>query len=76
MLVLSRKKGESVIINENIEIKIIETREGRIKLGIEAPKDVTVVRKEVKEVAEVNREAGQRAASKLELIDLLKETLS
>ena len=36
MLVLKRKAGESIIVNENIEIKIIEIEEGRIKIGIEA----------------------------------------
>ena len=47
MLVLKRKAGESIIVNENIEIKIIEIEEGRIKIGIEAPKEVSILRKEV-----------------------------
>ncbi len=49
MLVLSRKKNESIIINDNITITVIEIRGDKIRLGIEAPKDVTVHRREVYE---------------------------
>ncbi len=75
MLVLSRKKGESVVIDDNIEIKILETKEGKVKLGISAPKDVSVVRKEVLDVISENKEAGKRAVTKSELADILKNTL-
>jgi len=47
MLVLSRKRDESVIINDNIKIKVIEIRGGVVRLGIEAPKDINVHREEV-----------------------------
>jgi len=47
MLVLSRKKNESIIINDNITVTIIEIRGDKVPLGIEAPKDVTVHRREV-----------------------------
>lgn len=49
MLVLSRKKNESIIINDNIVVTIIEIRGDKIRLGIEAPKNVTVHRREVYE---------------------------
>ncbi|WP_422926941.1 carbon storage regulator CsrA [Singulisphaera sp. PoT] len=49
MLVLSRKKNESIIINDNITVTIIEIRGDKVRLGIEAPKDVTVHRREVYE---------------------------
>lgn len=56
MLVVSRKQGESIIIGENIELKILEIGEGSIKIGIEAPKSVRVLRKElIKEVEEENK---------------------
>ncbi len=48
MLILTRKKGESIVIDENIEITIIESSDGRVKLGIDAPKSVEVHRSEVK----------------------------
>lgn len=47
MLALTRKKGESLVINNNIEITVLEIRGDQIKLGISAPKDVPVYRKEV-----------------------------
>ena len=60
MLVLKRKSGESIIVNENIEIKIIEIEEGRIKIGIEAPKDVSILRKEVLDEAHMeNKQASE-----------------
>ncbi|MGE3820499.1 MAG: carbon storage regulator CsrA [Isosphaeraceae bacterium] len=49
MLVLSRKKNESIIINDNITVTVIEIRGDKVRLGIEAPKDVTVHRQEVYE---------------------------
>ncbi len=47
MLALSRKKGESLIINNDIEITVLEIRGDQIKLGISAPKEVPIYRKEV-----------------------------
>lgn len=47
MLVLSRKVGESLVIDENIIIKIIEVQSGQIRLGIEAPKAVSIYRQEI-----------------------------
>ena len=47
MLALTRKKGESIIINNNIEITVLEIRGDQIKIGIQAPKDVPIYRKEV-----------------------------
>ncbi len=47
MLILTRKKDESIIINDNIEVMIIEADDGKVKLGIKAPKAVQIHRKEV-----------------------------
>lgn len=47
MLVLSRKKNESIIIRDDITVTVIEIRGDKVRLGIEAPKDVTVHRREV-----------------------------
>ncbi len=49
MLVLSRKKDESIIINDHIRITVVEIRGDKVRLGIDAPKDVTVHRREVYE---------------------------
>jgi carbon storage regulator len=47
MLVLSRKKDESIVINENIVVTIVEVRGDKVRLGIEAPEEVTIHRQEV-----------------------------
>lgn len=47
MLALTRKKGESLVINNNIEVTILEIRGDQVKIGISAPKDVPIYRKEV-----------------------------
>ena len=47
MLALTRKKGEALVINDNIEITVLEIRGDQIKIGISAPKDVPIYRKEV-----------------------------
>ena len=75
MLVLKRKAGESIIVNENIEIKIIEIEEGRIKIGIEAPKDVSIVRKEVLDEAhmENNQASENKSIDKSMFIKLKKK---
>jgi carbon storage regulator len=68
MLVLSRKKNESIIINDNITVTVIEIRGDKVRLGIEAPKQVTVHRREVYEaIHNPNRTLDKDArVSKLE----------
>lgn len=58
MLALSRKKNEALIINNNIEITILEIKGEQVKIGISAPKEVPVYRKEVYvQIQESNKEA-------------------
>ncbi len=47
MLALSRKKNEAIIVNNNIEITVLEIRGDQVKLGIAAPKEIPIYRKEV-----------------------------
>lgn len=47
MLVLARKIGEKIILNDNIEVIVLDTNQNTVKLGINAPKDVTVYREEL-----------------------------
>ena len=58
MLILSRKVGESLIINETIDVKVIEVSGDKIKLGIDAPSDVKVLRSELCQTAEANRDSA------------------
>lgn len=67
MLVVSRKKGESILIGDDIEISISKIEDGSVKLAISAPKDVTILRKEVYDrVKEENKEAQNKNIDILE----------
>lgn len=68
MLALSRKKNEAIIINNNVEITILEVKGDQVKIGISAPKEVPIYRKEVYiQIQEANKEA-----SNTEGLDALK----
>lgn len=47
MLVLSRKQGESIRINDNITVKIVNVGQGRVRIAIDAPSNVTILRQEL-----------------------------
>ena len=58
LLVITRKKGESILIGDDIEISISKIEDGSVKLAIKAPKEMTILRKELyEEVQNENREA-------------------
>jgi carbon storage regulator (csrA) len=60
MLIITRKKGESLMIGDDIEIVISKIEDGSVKIGIKAPRDVQVLRKELyEEVEKENMEAVQ-----------------
>jgi len=58
MLVLSRKKNESIVINDDITIVVVEIRGDKVRLGVEAPKEVPVHRNEVYEAIRRNQQNG------------------
>ena len=58
MLVLHRKKGESLIINDNIKITIVDISGEKVKIAVEAPKEIPVLRSELVNAAEANKEAA------------------
>ena len=58
MLIITRKKGESLMIGDDIEITISKIDDGSVKIGINAPKNISILRKELYEqVSEENKEA-------------------
>jgi len=59
MLVLSRQKDESIIIGDDVEITIVDVRGDKVRLGITAPKSITVHRKEIYEA--IQREKAEKA---------------
>ena len=62
MLYLTRKVGESVIINDNIEVTVIEVRGKSIKLGFTFPPEATVLRREIHERIQAENRAAVEAA--------------
>ena len=71
MLALSRKKNEAIVVNNNIEITILEVKGEQVKLGIAAPKEIPVYRKEVYlQIQNATREAVDADG-----MDALKELL-
>lgn len=78
MLVLSRKKGESIIIQDQIELTVLSVDGDTIKIGISAPKHVDIFRKEVYlSIQEANRESAAPLQSDLNaLIHRLRESNS
>ncbi len=60
MLVLTRKTGEAVSIGDSIRIKIVEIKEGQVRIGIEAPADQRILREEIRvKVQKENRNAAE-----------------
>lgn len=72
MLVLSRKNGQKIIINDNIEITILETRFDNCKIAINAPRDVKIYREEVYEQIQLaNKMSNKSSVESLDAIDSL-----
>lgn len=70
MLVVTRKKGESILIGDNIEIKVTKIDDGSVKLAISAPKDMTILRNEV--LQKVKEENKNAISGDIDLLKLLK----
>lgn len=63
MLVLTRKTGQKLIINDNIEVIILETKGESVKIGIKAPRNVTIYREEIyEEIKKANYQSGKSAS--------------
>ena len=71
MLALTRKKGESLVVNNNIEVTVLEIRGDQIKIGISAPKDVPIYRKEVYLQIQEENKAALESGIPEELMDIL-----
>ena len=71
MLALSRKKNEAIMVNNNIEITVLEIRGDQVKLGIAAPKEIPIYRKEV--YVQIQQE--NQAATDISNMDELKKMI-
>lgn len=82
MLVLTRKTGQKIIIANEIEITILETKGDSVKIGIEAPKQITIYREEIfEEIRKSNRQATEQAQAvrlneAIEAVNLIKPSQS
>ncbi|MCX8129907.1 MAG: carbon storage regulator CsrA [Clostridia bacterium] len=73
MLVLTRKKNQSIMLNDDIEITIIDVQGDQVRIGINAPKNVSVYRKEIyMEIKDENKRAAD--IKTISIPDLLKGT--
>lgn len=70
MLILTRKKGESIIIDGNIEVTVVECEDGRVKLGIDAPRNIEILRNEL--FVEVEKENKSAVSKNKDLGEMKK----
>jgi carbon storage regulator len=70
MLVINRKKGESLLIGDDIEIKITKIEDGSVKIAIDAPKDKIILRKEVYD--NIKNENSKAITNKDDILKLFK----
>lgn len=74
MLVLSRKKGESILIGDHIEITILDASSDSVKIGIKAPREIEVLRKELYEsVVSMNQSAENSVITEADLLSQFSE---
>lgn len=78
MLVLTRKNGQKLILNDNIEIVVIESSNNNVKIGINAPRDVSIYREEIwREIKDTNKVAPKTTFSDLDKLSaIVKEKSS
>ncbi|WP_294379072.1 carbon storage regulator CsrA [uncultured Clostridium sp.] len=71
MLIITRKKGESLMIGDDIEITISKIEDGSVKIGIQAPKNVSILRKELYD--QVKNENEQAININIDLLKTIKK---
>lgn len=74
MLVLTRKRNQSIMVNDNIELTIIDIQGDQVRVGINAPKDVKVFRKEV--YVEMTEENQRASHVQLDALSILRSAIS
>ena len=72
MLILRRRAGETLLIGDDIKITVMDVYEGGVRLAIDAPKSVPVLRSELLQVADANRDAASKESARPDdLLDML-----
>ncbi|MCL6577738.1 carbon storage regulator CsrA [Kyrpidia sp.] len=76
MLVLSRRAGEAIVIGEDVRVVVLETRGDVVRLGIEAPRAVSILREEIfLQIREENRSAAERAPNAGGIVAVWKDRM-
>lgn len=73
MLILRRKAGQSLLIGDGIKVMVLETGDGAVRLAIDAPKEIPILRSELLRAMDVNRDAANEESGPQELLALLGE---
>lgn len=76
MLILQRKAGESLVIGEDITVRVVSVDGMRVRLAISAPEDVPILRSELVTATAANRDSAMEETAPAELLDLLGGVLS
>lgn len=71
MLILQRKPGEELVIGENISVSVVSVDGNRVRLAISAPREVPILRRELLDAGEANRESAAEQIEPQELLNLL-----
>lgn len=73
MLILQRKLGESIVIGDNIVVSIADISSDRVKISIDAPKEISIIRSELLAAVDSNREAAQASKKSISILkDIFK----
>lgn len=72
MLVLRRRAGEAILVGADIEVEVVEISRSRVKLGVRAPRNVSVIRRETSVVADENREAAALTSTGSGLAEIVR----
>ncbi len=73
MLILTRKMGEGIVLNENVTIRVVEISKGVVKLGIDAPKEMLILREELELAVKQSNIEASKGVSTQTLFDLSKK---
>ena len=71
MLILRRKAGETLLIGDNVKITVMDVYEGGVRLAIDAPKSIQILRSELLQAVDANRDAAKEPKRPDELLGLL-----
>jgi carbon storage regulator len=73
MLILTRKVGEGIVLNDNVTIRVVEISKGVVKLGIDAPKEMLILREELEIAVKQSNIEASKSVSLETLFDLSKK---